>query len=182
MTIVLINLLMIDFINNFVLKIIFENRLKKFKNNNKINRKINSIGIILDDKFLLPSSFKEVLAKNFNVSHTNIKILVFNDNNKNNNNIKGFDFIFKKDEINLFGNFSGDLKKFSNKKFDLLINYFDVIKNFKVNLLSLKCKKSISIGFMKADNRINDLIFNFSPSESDMFIFEVNKYLNKILK
>jgi hypothetical protein len=82
----------------------------------------------------------------------------------------------------IFGNFSGDLKKFSNKKFDLLINYFDVIKNFKVNLSSLKCKKSISIGFMKADNRINDLIFNFSPSESDMFIFEVNKYLNKILK
>tara|TARA_B100001093_G_scaffold195695_1_gene188147 strand:- start:121 stop:228 length:108 start_codon:yes stop_codon:yes gene_type:complete len=35
---------------------------------------------------------------------------------------------------------------------------------------------------MKADNRINDLIFNFSPSESDMFIFEVNKYLKKILK
>lgn len=173
---------MIDFIKNFVLKIIFENRLKKFKNNVKIKRKINSIGIILDDKFLLPSSFKEVLAKNFHVSHANIKILVFNNNNKNNNNIRGFDFIFKKDEINPFGNFSGDLQKFSNKKFDLLINYFDVIKNFKVNLLSLKCKKSISIGFMNADNRINDLIFNFSPSETDMFIFEVNKYLNKILK
>ena len=171
---------MIDFINNFVLKIIFESRLKKIKNNDKINRKISSIGIILDDKFLLPLSFKEVLAKKFNVSCTNIKILVFNNNNKN--NTKGFDFVFKKDEINFFGNFSGDLKQFSNKKFDLLINYFDVIKNFKVNLLSLKCKKSMSIGFMKADNRINDIIFNFSPSESDIFILELNKYLNKILK
>jgi hypothetical protein len=35
---------------------------------------------------------------------------------------------------------------------------------------------------MKADNRINDIIFNFSPSESDIFILELNKYLNKILK
>ena len=172
---------MIDFINNLICKIIFENKIKTEINNYKINQKIRSIGIILDNNHKLPLAFKDDLAKYFNMSRKNIKILIFNKDINNSNNNR-FDYLFNPDEISFFGNFKGDLKKFSNKKFDLLINYFDIIKNFKVNLLSLKCKKRMSIGFIKADNRINDIIFNFSPSETDIFILEVKKYLSKILK
>jgi len=170
---------MFYFFDNYRFKIIFDRKSRKKNkiiNYNSRNR-INKIGLILDDQFNLSEDFFNELADKLSVSRKKIKILIFNKQNNSNNSS---DYLFNSDEFTFFGKLNGDLETFSNESFDLLINYFNSNNNNRVNLLSLNSKKKFSVGFLNADSKINDIIFSFSPNESNLFIEELAKYTKKI--
>ena len=43
--------------------------------------------------------------------------------------------------------------------------------------IATKSLNKLSVGFIGADHRINDIIFDFEPDETDTFIDELIKYL-----
>ncbi|MDG2396500.1 MAG: hypothetical protein P8M03_02480 [Flavobacteriaceae bacterium] len=164
---------MFEYFSNYLYKLIF-NRLFKKKTvvkNYNIKRKIKNIGIIIGHNYDFDDFFIDNIALKFNVLKKNIFILDFNK--------KKYQFVnnyqYKKDDISFFGSLSGASKIFSNQDFDLLINYFNS-NRFLMNIISLKCNKKISAGFINSDKRINDIVFSFSPDNKDVFLNEIIKF------
>jgi len=63
----------------------------------------------------------------------------------------------------------------------VLINYFEG-PNKLLGLISVKSKAKFRIGFAQADHRLNDLVFDFDPSEKNLFVLEMKKYLKTMFK
>ena len=86
-----------------------------------------------------------------------------------------------KDEISMTGNIKNQKNYFFNKKFDLLVNFFDQ-KEILSELISTRCYSKLRIGFSKANPQINDIVFNFGLNEKKTFLSESMNYLNSFIK
>ena len=87
---------------------------------------------------------------------------------------------YDKNHINFFGNFTEKLAKACKRKVDLQINFFDN-NNLYLKWIAIKGEYKISFGFKKTDIRINDVIFDFLPLQTDIFKNEFRKYI-RVLK
>jgi hypothetical protein len=99
---------------------------------------------------------------------------------KVNSDFKNQIFCCKK-QLGISGNFPDEMIPFFEKRFDLLVNYFNE-KDIFPELISLNCKSKLRIGFYKANHKINDIILGITPDETDLFINESKNYLNTFLK
>ena len=72
-----------------------------------------------------------------------------------------------------------DVNEFISKKFDLLINYYDIEKAPLLQVSNLS-KASFKVGFSAVDKRINHFMINTTTDNYKVFIDELFKYL-KIL-
>ncbi|MDP5231028.1 MAG: hypothetical protein NWQ38_11605 [Cellulophaga sp.] len=70
--------------------------------------------------------------------------------------------------------------EFMNREYDLLINYY-AEGHLLLQLMTLKSKARLRVGFDSVDKNLNDLIFQVPISNFDLFKKELKKYL-KILK
>ncbi|MBK78076.1 MAG: hypothetical protein CMC88_03055 [Flavobacteriaceae bacterium] len=150
---------------------------KELKNSNRkikiVSKKKLSVGLLIDSKFDLNDSFILMLAMKLELSKDRFDITVFNNNNFNNFKVN----LISIEDVGLFGKLPLNIKKFLNRRFDLLFNLH--YNNPLLALLSSISKANFRIGLIQADKRLNDLIINLSP-ENPKFIDESAKYLNKI--
>lgn len=173
---------MINFFKNILLGFKLNKSLKTLQNQKK--KKITSFKSLLiivfendfDENFLL------LFAKNLKISINNVFIIILNQNKINliENRFKRRIYI-SKDEISMTGNIKNEKNYFFNKKFDLLVNFFDQ-KEILSELISTRCYSKLRIGFSKANPQINDIVFNFGLNEKKTFLSESMNYLNSFIK
>ena len=70
--------------------------------------------------------------------------------------------------------------EFMNRDYDLLVNYY-TNDHLLLQLMTLKSKARIKVGFGEVDKNLNDLILNTPITNFDLFKKELKKYL-KVLK
>ena len=167
----------LSYIKNFWLKKILKNKLYKHKTAFQ-DAKIETIGILIDE-----SRFgqKESLIKelvHYGINENNISVLVYKDKIKKNE-----EFIYPTislSSLNWNGVFSKtEANDFKNRKFDLLINYYDIEKTALV-LISSTSKAQFITGFSVIDKRLNDLMITTHIENYKVFAHELIRYL-KIL-
>ena len=173
---------MFDFLKDILLSFKLKKSLKTLQNQKK--KKITSFKSILiivyendlDEDFLL------LFVENLKISINNVYIIVLNQNK-----IDLTETRFKrkihisKDEISMTGDTKKDINYFFNRKYDLLVNFFDQ-KEILSELISSKCFSKLRIGFSKANPQINDIVFNFGINEKKTFLSESMNYLNSFIK
>lgn len=173
---------MIDLFKNILLSFKLNKSLKALQNQKK--KKITSFKSLLiivfendfDENFLL------LFAKNLKISINNVFIIILNQNKINLIETKFKRRIYiSKDEISMTGNIKNQKNYFFNKKFDLLVNFFDQ-KEILSELISTRCYSKLRIGFSKANPQINDIVFNFGLNEKKTFLSESMNYLNSFIK
>lgn len=173
---------MFDFFKDTLLSFKLKKSLKTLQNQKK--KKINSFKSLLiivyendlDEDFLL------LFAKNLKISINNAYIIVLNKNKIDLTETRFKRIIYiSKDEISMTGNIKKEINYFFNKKYDLLINFFDQ-KEILSELISSKCFSKLRIGFSKANPQINDIVFKFGLNDKNTFLSESMNYLNSFIK
>ncbi len=66
--------------------------------------------------------------------------------------------------------------EFLNREYDLLVNYYNE-ENLLLQLMSVKTKARVKVGFKEIDERYNDLILNIPIRDFKAFKQELKKYL-----
>ena len=173
---------MFDFFKDIFLSFKLKKSLKTLQNQKK--KKITSFKSLLiivyendlDEDFLL------LFAQNLKISINNVHIIVLNKNKIDLTETRFKRRIYiSKDEISMTGNIKKEINYFFNKKYDLLVNFFDQ-KEILSELISSKCFSKLRIGFSKANPQINDIVFNFGLNEKTTFLSESMNYLNSFIK
>ena len=173
---------MFDFLKDIFLSFKLKKSLKTLQNQKK--KKITSFKSLLiivyendlDEDFLL------LFAENLKISINNVHIIVLNKNKIDLTETRFKRRIYiSKDEISMTGNIKKEINYFFNKKYDLLINFFDQ-KEILSELISSKCFSKLRIGFSKANPQINDIIFKFGLNDKNTFLSESMNYLNSFIK
>ena len=86
---------------------------------------------------------------------------------------------FGSGDFSLLGTPFSKVESFSNTSYDLLVNYFKE-DNPYLQFVSLKTSAKFRVGFSGVDNRLNDLMFSLSETDSTLFCKQMNTYLNNI--
>ncbi len=168
--------------SNKIKDFIIKNNVKKRLSNVKhlaSNDVIRTIGIIFDET---ASNDKESLIKEiqkFGFQSSQIDFIAFRETIKK---TEVFNYpVFSMKDINWNASFEKEeVKQFVNKKFDLLISYYDVEKPALV-LLTHNSKANFKVGFANIDNRLHHFMIQSDTQNKVVFTEELFKYL-KILK
>ena len=173
---------MFDFLKDILLSFKLKKNLKTLQSQKKKEiTSFKSILIIvyendLDEDFLL------LFVENLKISINNVYIIVLNQNKIDLTETRFKRKIYiSKDEISMTGDIKKEINYFFNRKYDLLVNFFDQ-KEILSELISSKCFSKLRIGFSKANPQINDIVFNFGMNEKKTFLSESMNYLNSFIK
>lgn len=173
---------MFDFLKDILLSFKLKKNLKTLQSQKKKEiTSFKSILIIvyendLDEDFLL------LFVENLKISIKNVYIIVLNQNKIDLTETRFKKKIYiSKDEISMTGDIKKEINYFFNRKYDLLVNFFDQ-KEILSELISSKCFSKLRIGFSKANPQINDIVFNFGMNEKKTFLSESINYLNSFIK
>ena len=173
---------MIRFFKDAVLRFRLKNRLRILDNQPKMKiSSFRSMAIILSEDDL-DETFFSTLAKSLKISPKRITIVVFSSK-KIENKKTGFGkrINFSKEEIGFSGGFNQEMLTFFEQKFDLLVNFF-YKKSVLPELISANCSSKLRMGFSKANQNINDIVFEIKPEEKELFLSESTNYLNAFIK
>ena len=173
---------MFDFLKDILLSFKLKKNLKTLQSQKKKEiTSFKSILIIvyendLDEDFLL------LFVENLKISIKNVYIIVLNQNKIDLTETRFKKKIYiSKDEISMTGDIRKEINYFFNRKYDLLVNFFDQ-KEILSELISSKCFSKLRIGFSKANPQINDIVFNFGMNDKKTFLSESTNYLNSFIK
>lgn len=72
---------------------------------------------------------------------------------------------------------NGYAHEFLSREYDVLVNYYTE-KNLMLQLMTVKTKARIKVGFASVDKTFNDIILDCPMKDFDLFKNEVRKYLN----
>ena len=174
---------MLKFLIDVILHFKFKKKFNSQKHQSKENIKtFKSMAVIIPQESIVDEKVFLILSEMFNISIKKITIIVFSNNEilKINSKFKNRILCSRK-HLGILGIFPEDIKTIFEKKFDLLVNYFDQ-KDIFPELISLSLKSKLRIGFFKANHNINDIILDISPDQTDLFLNESKNYLNAFLK
>lgn len=138
--------------------------------------RIQKVRVLLDASLGIEKQFFVDLSKAFSIPPVNISVFVFPSENAVESQHSDF---FDPENIGFFGRFEDELAVMCAKDVDLQINYFDA-PNLYMEWVAVVAKHKMSVGFSTIEHKINDLIFDFAPSDKKVFKEELVKYL-KIL-
>lgn len=159
----------------------FRKHLNKKLATKQLNQEfiVQRVNVVLDGGLDIGNDFFNHLAKVFGIPHVNVSVLLFPNNN---DAIKDqYQLYFDPEHVQFFGEFTEDLNRFCNQAADIQLNYFNT-QNLYMNWVASKTQSKMQIGFSGADERINDLIFDFDPKEKTVFEKELIKYLGVLKK
>ena len=139
--------------------------------------KIKSVRVIIDKTLPVDEKYFRNLLSDTTESKVNFTFIKFSYLNENPVNEKDY---YDKNHISFFWNFTDKLTKACKRKVDLQINFFGC-DNLYLKWIAVKGECKLSFGFTKTDIRINDVIFDFLPIQTDIFKNEFRKYV-KVLK
>ena len=140
--------------------------------------KIKHVRVILDTSIEIEQQFFNDLAKSFGIPLVNITVFAFRASKELE---KQYAHFFDPKEVSYFGQFQGDQALMLEKEVDLQINYFNR-NDLYMDWASAFAKKKLSAGFLGVDQRLNDIIFDFSPTDKNTFKEELVKYLTILKK
>jgi hypothetical protein len=144
------------------------------------NRKISSVGVILNvDEFMDFEVFRTYL-KGLGIKPPKIKIIAFNKDEKD------VDFhwetYFGPKDFGWNGKINKmELQTFIETEFDALISFYkeDVLE---LNSVTAQSNANFKIGLSNTDQRLYDLIIDVKPKEFGLFKDELRKYLTVLNK
>ena len=140
---------------------------------------VQRVNVILDGRLEIDNGFFIHLAKVFGIPHVNVSVLLFPC--KNEVMLDQYQNAYDLEHISFFGEFTENLKRFCEQKADIQLNFFNTTDLY-MNWVASKTQAKMQIGFLGADKRINDLIFDFDPKEKEVFEQELIKYLGVLNK
>lgn len=142
-----------------------------------VNRQkgISSIGCIVDlDQFDKADVFYEFLEE-FSLPPNAVKIIGYKSFYDKNSPYSTP--VFSDKDLGWNGAIENSYAlEFLNREYDLLINYYTQ-ENLLMQLMSLKTKARIKVGFKDVDKKLNDLILNVPIKDFKIFKKELKKYL-----
>ena len=141
---------------------------------------IETVGIIFDESYFYErEALVQELVQN-GIHASNIKILVFKDKIKKN---EQFDYpVFSHRDLSWTATFDkSEVKEFTAQKFDLLINYYDTEKAALLLATNLS-KASFKVGFAGVDKRLNHFMIDTHAENYLVFMNEMVKYLRILNK
>lgn len=160
-----------------------EKAITKLLNSSRtvIDKKIRSIGVLVDASIFPDFPFLKDLAGVFNIKESEIEVLYYHADKRMATQINGN--TFSDADLGFGGKFKGEaVNDFVSRPFDALINYYDQ-DELLLNLVALQSKAEFKIGFAGEHRQINDFSVVTSPKEINLFVTELKKYLpilNKI--
>lgn len=140
---------------------------------------IKSIGCIVDlDKFEDTNLFHQFIEE-FSLQPNAVKIIGYKNYYDKNSPYATPVFSYK--DLGWKGNIAnGYALEFMNREYDLLINYY-TDDHLLMQLMTLKSKARIRVGFGEVDKYLNDIILNTPITDFALFKKELKKYL-KVLE
>ncbi|NND15185.1 MAG: hypothetical protein HKN89_02530 [Eudoraea sp.] len=136
---------------------------------------VRSIGVIVDmDNFDRSEEFYNLIT-DFNLQPNGVKIIGY----------KGYYDTNSPYAIPVFSDkdlgWNGDIEnsyalEFLSREYDLLINYYTK-ENLMLQLMTIKTKARLKVGFSEVDSIFNDLILSSPLLDFDTFRIEIHKYL-----
>ena len=139
--------------------------------------KIKSVRVVMDKNLPVDENyFRNILAEitDSKIYYTFIKFSHLKED------ISSEKDCYDTNHISFFGNFKDKLAKACKRKVDLQINFFGN-DNLYLKWIAIKGENKLSFGFRKTDIRVNDIIFDFLPLQTDIFKNEFQKYI-RVLK
>ncbi|WP_303318980.1 hypothetical protein Q4Q34_19530 [Flavivirga abyssicola] len=144
------------------------------------DKKIESLGVILNideiDDFKLFSVFADFLK----IRDNKLKIVAFSENDKD--TLTSWDVCFNPKDFGWKGVINNvELQTFLDTEYDALVSYYtkDVLE---LKMMTAKSKAQFKIGIAQEDERLNDLIIKTKLKEFDVFKEETIKYLTILNK
>tara|TARA_B110000003_G_C16434667_1_gene451560 strand:+ start:81 stop:599 length:519 start_codon:yes stop_codon:yes gene_type:complete len=153
--------------------LILKARAKDFQ-----SAKLNSVGIIFDYDSYNDYVFFQDLMNALGIMDNKIRFIAMINQEKNKPN--SWDSFFSLENFNWLGRpKSVEIDEFTNQNFDLLISYYKTNKD-QLNFVTALSKANFKIGINNQDPRLHDLIINVEPSQTEVFKFELSKYLTQL--
>ena len=166
-------------VKNLFHSIKYKNDLLKGISNHKVTSdfKIKSVRVVMDKDLPVDENYFRNLLSEITDSKIYFTFIKFSDSKENSESDKN---CYDKNHISFFGSFTDKLKKACKRKVDLQINFFGN-DNLYLKWIAIRGEYKLSFGFRKTDIRINDIIFDFLPIQTDTFENEFRKYI-RVLK
>jgi hypothetical protein len=169
----------LNYLKDFSTKKIVKNSLSNAKPVTD-TQQIRTIGILFDETYFQE---KEALISQLTkqgISKNDISILVFRDKIKKNEVI---DYpVFSHKDFSWTATITKtSVAEFISKRFDLLINYYDIEKA-PLLLVSHLSKASFKAGFSSIDKRVNHFMIDTTAENYQVFSEELFKYLRILNK
>ena len=167
----------LNYLKDISTKRIVKNNLSNAKLVSSTNL-IQTVGILFDETYFYEREALVASLIQNGIREENIEILVFKDKIKKNETLdyptfshKDFSWTATIDKA--------EVRSFTDKQFDLLINYYDVEKAALL-LVSHLSKASFKVGFSSVDKRLHHFMITTHAENYQVFTDELFKYL-KIL-
>lgn len=164
-----------------------EKSIQKYMNNilknrkvNVTDRKIESVGIILNREEYNDHDSFIFFLKACGLRENKIKFITFIDDENNKPNT--WDAYFSSVDFGWKGKINGvELQDFIDTKFDALVSYYRN-DNLELNTVTALSNANFKIGISNKDVRLNDFIIDIKPDRFDVFKKEFQKYLRTLNK
>jgi hypothetical protein len=137
---------------------------------------IQALGVIVDlDNFPRTELF-EAFVEVFGLHPNAVKVIGYK--NYYDTNSPYATPIFSDKDLGWNGDIDNSYaQEFLSREYDVLINYYSE-KNLMMQLMTVKTRARIKVGFAAVDKTFNDLIVDCSLKDFDLFKNEIRKYLN----
>ncbi len=142
----------------------------------KRKRGIHQMGVIVDlDKFPRPEAFEDFVNL-MGLRPSGVKIIGYKKDYDKNSPYSTP--VFSDKDLGWNGDIeNGYAQEFLSREYDVLLNYYTK-KNLMLQLMTVKTKARIKVGFSTVDKTFNDIILDCELKDFDLFKNEVYKYLN----
>lgn len=158
----------------------YTNRLLNSKNVAISDKKLESVGVILDAReFSDAEAFKNYFNE-LGVQLPKIKIIIFVEDEKKTEKLWG-NYFSKKDFGWNGGIKHAELQSFLDTKFDALISFYNN-DALELKLTTAVSKANFKIGLSNVDDRLYDFILDVTTHQFDLFKTELQKYLTILNK
>ena len=159
---------------------IYINNILKTRNANVNDRRIQSVGIILNQQEYYEHEDLLLFLKSNGIRESKVKFITFIADDKMKPN--PWDSFFNPGDFGWKGKLNSvELQDFVDTKFDALISYYKN-DNLELNTVTALSKANFKIGISGKDVRLNDFIINIKPNQIDIFKKEFLKYLKTLNK
>ena len=169
----------LNYIKNFLIKKTLKNSLQDSKMNHS-SVIVQTVGLLVDvtDFAATELLIAELIANG--ILEKNIKTIVYCDAVKKKEGLKYP--TFSGAQLKWNGKIRGhEINEFSNEKFDLLINFYDIEKAILMQITH-DSKAQFKVGFSSIDKRLNHFIIKTEINNDAVFVKELFKYLKLLNK
>jgi hypothetical protein len=167
----------LNYLKEFSVKKILKNILLN-KKSNSFSGKIKTIGLLVDESYLVETKFLVEELKSYGFLEEDIDAVIYKSKLKSQSKYSKTTFSSRHLKWNAKIN-NKSVNEFINKEFDLLISYYDIEKSILL-IVTHESKAKFKVGFSSIDKRLNDLMINTNIENYKVFIGELIRYL-KIL-